>query len=209
MSPVPARGGRRVAPLALALALLPGCAYLQDRGRDAMDPWTAGVEYYHLPLVVIGKATVVHAGFGMIGGTKAFAPGAGVGFLGRRGGTAYQPLGGLLINGWIERTVEGERRETHVSWFLDDRLWHSMGAGFLVVEPDLHRDLSWNADAADIQLSLGIVGGARAGVNPFEILDLLLGFATIDLAGDDAEEEHPEAPKRKAAPEGERRELLR
>jgi hypothetical protein len=41
------------------------------------------------------------------------------------------------------------------------------------------------------QLSLGVVS-IRAGINPLEILDFLLGFLGFDIAGDDPPRENKE-----------------
>lgn len=46
-------------------------------------------------------------------------------------------------------------------------------------------DLAPPAYFTQLEISLGFYGGVRLGINPGELLDLLLGFFTIDLYADD------------------------
>ncbi len=47
--------------------------------------------------------------------------------------------------------------------------------------------------------TLGIVS-ARAGINPLEIIDFLLGFVGVDIAKDDPEKEDGEKPTTESTP---------
>lgn len=80
----------------------------------------------------------------------------------------------------------------HLDEFLrpgtDERMKNWMHSGIF---PGIGWDSFSSSDAppfyTQLEAAAGLGLGIRAGINPGEILDLLLGFATVDLHGDDIE----------------------
>lgn len=192
------RPARLAAAAFLAASVFPGCGYTRDRLRDFSDPWVLGVEGLCVPLNVSAQAGTFHAGVGMVwldsewSGERPLEPGGfGAGFAGRKGFCAWRPYeANLLFYG--EKRSPAAPQETHYALFQDARVWKALGAEFLLPEaPGYYR---WDPHAAGLEASAGFLLGARAGANPLEVLDFLLGLAALDIAGDD------ERPWREAPP---------
>jgi len=199
--------GSRLATIAALLAGS-GCTYLRDRANDLLDPFRVDVG----------------VGFGLYADARAtdfVATGVGVhalhaaGWHGRHVGTGeLGGLGlGLLMLGDAEFAMSpllGEpasfvRAHDVVPGQLLVFACNGMKCGlvrYTLAERGLH--------VADVGASatIGVVG-VGLGFSPGELLDCLLGFFGIDIAGDDARPSEPttmpttttaEAPKREPEP---------
>jgi len=203
--PLPRRLRRALAALLLAAPLAAGCAYARDRLNDLADPWTLGVECYCVPVLATAKAAVFAAGFGFLDGFPwsdgETGPPAGFGFIGRNGFTSYQPdafnlvlIGINIVDTQSKGVGRGNRGKSNAYFlFLDASIWGALGIH--PIPRTGGSSFTWDSNLADFEVAAGCIGGARVGVNPFEILDFLLGFTTLDIGGDDeGERDRKEKP---------------
>ena len=188
------------AQLAMVLATFcAGCAspYWQNRRADAADVFTATV------------------GVGMGAAARIGPLNGGLGIMadlyGQRGGESGN-FGQTPEN--LPTSLSAVTICYSYEWFLPQRdeaqteramargkVHHSEwpGAGFPVpfVDPPVdfisQKVARGHPQWTQIDLSVGLIGGARLGFNPGELLDFILGFFGVDIYGDDlegAQEEH-------------------
>lgn len=156
-----------------ASLLFAGCAgYWRDRGRDAGDMVTASV------------------GFGLGAGVQAGPAATGVGLQFTLVGIDDGSF--IDLEGHLPPVVEGGMIVASVKVGGENDDPRHRGKGYMVptfagVIPGMWVD---DAKAAphywtkvDVSVSLGV--GGRLGFNPGELVDFLLGFAGLDVYGDD------------------------
>jgi hypothetical protein len=165
--------------LALLLPLLAGCAneYWPNRLHDAADIFTLIVGYGGGVKARVGP---LHAGLF-----------AGTDYAGLRGGeaglfpndAAFPNDGELTLVSAEDFFCPGER----------DKSFKARG-GFLLAGPSYSTTVSpfeWHLHShpfyyyTEIEAAIGIGGTLRAGFNPGEFVDFLLGFVGIDIFHDD------------------------
>lgn len=141
--------------------LLFGCAYVEDRGRDAADMITVAAEF---PSVGIAVSSA-YVGFGVYGGD-----GHGVGL--RSGALgAYDFEEGIWCWAiWSKSLRPSESDQARGKGYRVDLCGHSSGGRF---------------NSGQAEVAVGVGPGVRVGVNFVEILDFILGFVGIDLCDDD------------------------
>lgn len=187
--------GVRLVRCAAALLLAgPGCSpFWRDRGRDALDVWTAGAERQGYGLRVVAGPFPL----GLYGSSD---PARGAGLAGGRAGR-YEALEMdilLVAVQGIRGGAEDERRKD-AAVFCGTPIPRIYPLGKL-------RNYAFRGpdDAADprrlaprytqMELGAGLFYAVRLGVNPGELADLLAGFAGLDLYGDDRATTAPEKP---------------
>ncbi len=149
-----------------------GCAsanrYFYNRGRDALDVFTlcAGVG-----TGARGRVGPLHAGLYM-----------GFGCVGLRRGGWTDGMASSLQE--FPLSLHGE--ECYSEDFYDgsdnDRNYRaSSEVPFVTTQMEGH----WRGYFTQIEVNAGLGVAIHAGVNPGELLDFLLGLATVDLADDD------------------------
>ena len=162
------------------LVALSGCAtpYMIDRGRDAADIFTATVG-----VGVGAKARVGPLAAGLILESDITGLRGGAlhlpDFRGPSGPTSMFPSDfdafGLLVG--VEHFTSGPAvtSERHKTFTAESR-WP------FIIAPRKSRDWSYYTQ---IEVSGGILGAARLGFNPGELLDFILGWAHCDIMSDD------------------------
>ncbi len=193
--------GRRGGILCLSLALaaaLPGCflpAYLADRGRDAADMFTLSFGVGLGAKVQVGP---VQAGFL-----------DHLDFIGWRYGTiAHMDLHYQIVSpipwpqkgGWFStrgdftcfdyfhgdyRSVAGDRHKEYLV-ATDVPFWAPLGS-ICPTKFDFLEGKSCPAYYTQVEIIIALLPAVRVGFNPGEMLDFLLGWATIDIFDDDLE----------------------
>ena len=184
----------RILSILLASGLATGCAstrgYLLDRGRDAADIVTATVG--------CGLGAKVRVSCLNVG---AYAGGD---IAGLRGGTLFNSSRHFFA---LDSHAPGEFTcplwlpvamvpMTHVEHFDDLRpvsalqTLQSRGKTFeafsVVPFVSIPKKRNWPY-ATQIDVAAGVLGGVRLGLNPGELLDFFLGWATLDIFNDDLE----------------------
>lgn len=171
-----------------ALALLTGCAYLHDRGRDACDMVTVAVE-----------APTVNAAIQLGPLPVGFGAADGKGFGLRSGGIGIYDTGELNILCLGSRTFVPRERDLERDKGYEFTYFWIPGCHH---QPDWHIHEGKWGNGFQFEAALGLVVGTRVGVNLAEILDFVLGWTTLDICGDDIatieKKEQLEFKKRKA-----------
>jgi hypothetical protein len=159
---------------ALTLSGCAGSGYWADRGRDAADiaSLTAGA----------GLGAMARVG-------PIYLNAFGISYhdhLGWRGGGQDSDIGSWFAFGqtWTDPAPEGRDRgkQFHLA---------ETEVPFVMIPSEGSR----LAFFTQFEVSLGLLLGARFGLNPVELLDFLLGWTTLDFFGDDlgpAEEPPPD-----------------
>lgn len=189
-----------VAVALLGIPLLGGCGhYAGNRFRDLGDPWHLGVEALYIPANLAVQATILDTGLGAVWGGHSGSTGwvdlgpyfgDGFGFLGRAGFCHYYPWELHIVFAGVrevrlDRTSEDNATERiRYMGFLDVRLLQAPNPGAIAFVP------AWGSDAANLEVSAGILLGARAGVNLLQVFDFFAGLATLDVLQDDATDHH-------------------
>lgn len=160
-------------------AILSGCTmpYMINRGRDAADVFTTTVGVGAGAKARIGP---IHAGLF-----------AGIDAAGLRGGE----LETWSINGCEGMglmSIEGTVLSFEAFQYVDqgDRGKDYIAEGFpliSVVEKDKSHRAFVHPYYTQIEVAGGVLGTARLGVNPGELVDFILGWAMIDIFADDIE----------------------
>lgn len=185
--------------LAVALAAcFNGCSYLHDRLNDLLDPFR----------VDVGFGPGLYAD---VRATDFMAVGAGgqtletAGIHGRFIGTGKRGQVGLPGLAMV-----GEIRGTEMAPLLGDTSEFDeqrdvVPGQVLIVFPAMHAGRTGTSDwwrahrgvhVADVGASVTVFVGVSLGFSPGEVLDLLLGFVGVDLAGDDvADRPDPAQPR--------------
>jgi hypothetical protein len=154
----------------LCSCMLCGCAYVENRVRDATDIVTAAVEY---PVV----GAVVWVGPSYLGIYSSM-------------GNKYQGYGFGLRSGVVGSYNFDENCD--VAFWFDKNLRPSIagrkrGKGYEAgLNPTFGSEFEggwFNRGQAEVAIGAGI--GVRAGVNFCEIADFVLGWAKIDICDDD------------------------
>lgn len=161
------------------VALGVGCStpYMTDRGRDAADVFTA----------VIGLGGGVQARIGPV----AQGLGFNVNYAGLQSGECFggiQEYGGengtdgafLLWTGsdGYPSDVTKARRKHYKAFHLLGIAYPGAPCGQIIYPPPFF---------TQIEASIGVGGTLKLGLNPGELLDFLLGWAMLDIYGDDLE----------------------
>jgi hypothetical protein len=171
-------GFRHVARRGMILSIyflvccLAGCAYLQDRGRDACDVITASVETgYANASVQIGAGAL---GIGITEGN---------GFGSRSGGLGaydYAEFNLLFVGG--KRFIPREEDLLRGKGYEYAYFWNPW-CGADDAEIEIYEGGRFNTWQIELAATLGI--GARVGINIAELADLILGVFHIDFLDDD------------------------
>lgn len=172
--------------LSAACAFCSGCAssgYLKDRMRDGADIFTATAGKGIGAETRIGP---VHAGFLGVGDRAGLRGGqflplrssAGPSFIdsGAYGGEYCIGVFGYEYFGTMSGTEARARRKEFKTMFCVIPKDQPLKSGKPVLNPSY-----WT----QIEVVAGVGISLRLGFNPGELLDFLLGFATIDIYGDD------------------------
>lgn len=171
----------------LLVALLPlvaGCAYLNDRVRDASDMVTAAVEAPTVNAAV--QVGPLMAGLGAAGGGGFGLRSGGIGVY-HTEETNFFTLGHRLFAPRDLDQYRDKGYEVECFWFPGLRS-NSKG-----ISESRSEEGQW-FNACQFEATFGLGVGVRAGVNVAEILDFILGWTTLDICGDDiAAEERREA----------------
>jgi hypothetical protein len=212
----------RFAGLFLAACLsfmLAGCStpYMQDRKHDALDTVTLtlggglGVQAHAGPaqggLLVSEDLGGIRAGerFGRFYSFSDYDSSKGAG---ARSGLIFPDLNNMTFNflllgfdafdGRQGRAPEASIRDRHkgIQGALIGPLW--IPGQWIDNKSD---EPAWPfiAQWTQLEATVGLWWSMRVGVNPGEMLDFLLGWATLDLYGDDAESRKARHAKEKAA----------
>ncbi len=151
-----------------------GCAatgaYFKDRGRDAMDMATLGVEWAGVG--AFAQAGPALTGLGYVGDEGAGLRG---GTLGAYGGFEMQ----ALLLGWkvFEPGSMGRERKKQFD-----------AKQFCLVPLEMEFEGSGNVGAnvyGAVEIAAALGAGVRAGLNVFEVLDFVLSWVGVDLMRDD------------------------
>jgi hypothetical protein len=165
---------------------LSGCAYLKNRGNDAMDLFDLGITVSSKPgfALYVDKPPVIPIGFANVDG-KLIGMGRG-GF----GVYDFREKGvGYLIGGTLQRGVGNYDPQNP-----EDPKTYGRGLiGFIEKTTEFQNDPEPNKDTigrpktrptCPMTLHLGWIG-FEWGTKGWDILDFLLGWTTIDVGKDD------------------------
>jgi len=150
----------------LCVSLLCGCAYLEDRTRDAGDMITIAGEF-----PMIGAA----AWIGMWGATMSGGEGHGFGLRsGAVGVYEFSEWGFILVG--LKELEPSEADRARVKGYqggfgLDEHCGGGLRGGWF--------------NLGQVEVVAGVGPAVRAGVNIFEIADFILGWASTDICNDD------------------------
>lgn len=164
----------RLVALAAALAIAPGCAYVQDRGLDLTQ--------------VVDASMGVSEGFeANIRATKALQVG-----LGGYRGIAWFGLKDGVLDVWQE-----ERTELGIGPLYVHEVFRTEGHRLLDIQHPLFGDPGWR-DASfdlahltdrglfDVGFTVNVIFiGVNLAVSPAELVDFVTGLATVDVLDDD------------------------
>lgn len=175
----------RTLPLFVSV-LLSGCSFLSQRGEDFLDVWRADLHLAGVPGAWIHVGPLAHIGLGTTRiRTHGLLPGVG-----------------SIYNQWpmepvcqgdayvflVHSTATGTER-THLCFGVLPGLFHLQGQD----RPLIH--------LFDLELGTGFgFGGFNFGFSPGQLLDFLLGWFGLDIAGDDPPAARFERSQRTGAP---------
>jgi hypothetical protein len=165
--------------LAVASAGCAGQGYLADRGRDALDVFT----------LTIGMGGGAGARIGPLhAGLYAYSD-----WVGLRGGRLE--FSGLFHSGSYDTTAYSEEYFRYHELPEADRVksYEAVGypfVSFAQLDKPLGEEARWQPTGllpyyTQIEVVAGALGGLRLGFNPGELVDFLLGWATLDIYNDD------------------------
>jgi hypothetical protein len=168
--------------LILLLAPLSGCAYLQDRGRDAADIVTVAAESrtvnasFQFGEAVLGAGLAKGQGFGLRSGVFGSYTTKEANLI-LLGGKSLVPSEQSL-----DRGKGYECAYLWMPWFDDDdEFFCSYEYG------------EWY-NHFQIEATVGLGAGVRAGFNPAELVDFILGWTTLDICKDDRSDRNRQEP---------------
>lgn len=146
--------------------LLSGCAYVEDRARDAADMITVAAEFPSIGAAVWGGSRGV--------GLTVNPPGHGFGL--RSGAVGLYECGELVWFNLCFRQVcpsemdrlRGKGYDSGIDWCSGRS--YMQGGWF---------------NYGQVEVVVGVGPGVRVGVNFIEIADFIVGFLGIDLCDDD------------------------
>jgi len=178
----------------LSLAAL-GCTspgnYLGNRAADLADVFTAEL--------TIGPGLDVHAQVtGLLGSAFGYSPQWGLMMHGRFVGTGERNTGGIVITGGTR--VSGDLLDPvygDAVYVPRDRAWFPF-IRYPALVPAFRR--SELARLLDVEAGGAAIVGVHFGVSPIELVDFLLGFAFLDMVGDDYRPTPPAVPVTPATP---------
>ena len=164
-----------MAALCGLLLATPGCAYLRDRGNDALDILDLGVTWSKKPyLTVYGCAVgLASAGAGHFEGTFAGIGGGRLGVTGH-----YHRVLGLGLWSYEELGWDGYDKAKPETLYIQ----HPGIIGWVAFLP---RKPAYAPGCLHL-LHLGYAG-LVANLRYWELLDFILGWTTLDVACDDGE----------------------
>ena len=117
--------------------------------------------------------------FDIVRARVRLGPGLGIGVRATELADVYL---GSYVTVWVG--IHGPRRETKIPWPVG--LESKSGAELSVADATVDGSMDPNYGLAEFGVDFqALIVGAAVGVDPFEVLDLVLGLLTIDLAEDD------------------------
>ncbi|MFC1793811.1 hypothetical protein ACFL3Q_09525 [Planctomycetota bacterium] len=154
----------------LCLSMLCGCAYTEDRVRDAADMITVAGEFPAAGVAVSGR----HFGlaiplYGGNGGGFGLRSGV-VGSYGFKEGIVF-PMPVYIIKNLRPSKLDRERGKGYVFDLFDHHHNHHINGGWF----------NWG----QVEVAVGVGAGVRAGVNFCEIADFVVGLVGVDICNDD------------------------
>jgi hypothetical protein len=156
--------------MSLCTGVLCGCAYIEDRARDAGDMITLAGELGSLG---------VSAWVGCVGGGLMYAGGYGFGLRsGAVGSYEYQEAT-CVPPFAVKHLTPGEADRARGKGYLDGIPVRLSGDD----DPDF-LEAGW-FNLGQVEVSVAFPFGPRVGLNIFEIADFLLGWTTLDICNDD------------------------
>ncbi len=161
-----------------------GCSYVHDRTNDLLDPFRVDVGFGPGLFVDVRATDFLEVGAGIHIVETA-------GMHGRFVGTGTMAGIGLPFATFVQMRQRMAPLLGDASSF--DRMRDVVPGQVLVVVPMMHspRISAWSLAERDVRIAdLGVTAtvglvSVSLGFSPGEVLDLLLGFVGIDLAGDD------------------------
>ncbi len=161
----------------LCLSMLCGCAYTENRVRDAADMITVAGEF---PAVGVAVSGGVPWGLGLYAGN-------GDGFGLRSGAVGSYGFGEVIVFPMPLSIIKKLR---------PSKLNRERGKGYSVDVLDDHINHGGWFNAGQVEVAVGVGVGVRAGVNFCEIADFIVGLVGVDICDDDIAGE-AEKPKLK------------
>jgi len=159
--------------LVLIYFFITGCSYLKSRGRDFTDIITLSGE--NVCANVSCQIAVLPFGAG-------WAEGKGFGSrTGHLGTYEYREINVLT---YTDRTFGPEDLPRGKAYKMEG-FWFIIPLYYINIMPSFIRHKGSLGSQCQIEVAAGLGAGLRAGVNPGEALDFLLGFFTVDIFKDD------------------------
>lgn len=163
---------RFLAIATFVLTTFPGCAYLKDRGNDALDILDVGLTFSTKPHVAVyaGFQSVLGAGYADVEGKMLGIGNRKVGWLDMR----YSAAGSL---------VEAREEWAYGDYEDDPELIQKQGVGLGLFYHGLPRTVPKALNCAKFVhvLFVGVNVNCKIG----EVLDFILGWIPHDIGGDD------------------------
>jgi hypothetical protein len=157
----------------LVCYLITGCSYLKSRGRDFTDIVTLSGEGYCANV----SCQIAFLPFG-----AGWAEGKGFGSrIGHLGSYEYKEINVLT---YTERTFGPDNLPRGKAYKMKG-FWFVIPLYYINFIPSFIKHKGSLASQCQIEVAAGLGAGLRAGVNPGEALDFLLGFFTVDIFKDD------------------------
>jgi len=150
----------------LCLSTLCGCAYTENRVRDAADMITAAVEFPVIGVAVSG----VHVGLSPSYFTLTDGRGFGLrsGAVGSYEFTEAMWYWVVFIKDLTPSKFDRERGKGYNAGMYES--YYNRGGWF---------------NAGQVEVAVGVGAGVRAGVNFCEIADFVVGLVGVDICNDD------------------------
>jgi len=169
--------------LGLALVACGGCAYLKDRGNDALDIFDVGVTFSAKPHIGLyaGFQSILAVGYADLDGKMLGIGESQVGWLDMR----YRAAGALL-DGYQQYAYGGNYEKENPN----SPVRRGVGLGLLHDELPDSLVQALNCPKFLHILFLGVNLNCKLG----ELIDFLLGWTTLDIAGDDGRPRSKPAP---------------
>jgi len=160
------------AALPLIVAALTGCAYLKNRGNDALDIFDVGITFSSEPHVGVyaGFESLLSAGYADVEGKMLGLGNRRAGWLDMK----YKAAGALL---------EGHEEWAYGDYENDPSLRQNQGAGLGLLYDDVPRTVPKFLNCPKFVHLFFI--GANVNCKIGEVLDFVLGWTTLDIGCDD------------------------
>jgi len=188
---------RSVILMALAAGLCSGCAYMRDRGHDAVDVFEIGLTFSRKPqfaLLPVDYFNLIGLGYSGVEGTYVGVGNRRVGIMPIKDDHSY----GLLFWGKDALKIgKFNPKDPHEVWVKEMERLSAEGKPLPTARPDYNKGLirlplEGNAPPpltfmqCRRNIHLGWIG-LHGTFRPLDLFDFLLGWAKIDLIGDDVQ----------------------